>query len=252
MSLQEHDEDWLIKPSQALTSIEKANKKWQKNLNYPDFELEPETHHAMIFVKHKNYLIFDKRNDTIEMTTKGNNFKGSDKANIARKVLKDIMISVLKDNVSWTDEQEARDSVKNSIKLRTHEIIRNLDLSQVKLDDLTLIQSVQPASRYKKNQDGSLSTFAKRVQALEKILGYPIKSRIKLKFVVTKKSLPGISNPSKSGVKPIDYMYPIDLLRDTKDIDLQWYKAMIENYIKGAFGLTDIEKTEQTGLDAWM
>jgi hypothetical protein len=27
---------------------------------------------------------------------------------------------------------------------------------------------------------------------------------------------------------------------------------MIQNYIKGAFGLSDIAVTEQTGLDAWM
>jgi hypothetical protein len=75
---------------------------------------------------------------------------------------------------------------------------------------------------------------------------------MKLKFVVTKKSIPGISNPSKSGVKPIDYMYPIELLKDVKEIDLKWYKKMIENYIQGAFGLQGIEVTEQKGLDAWM
>jgi hypothetical protein len=75
---------------------------------------------------------------------------------------------------------------------------------------------------------------------------------MKLKFVITKKHLPGISNPSKSGVKPIDYMYPIELLKDVKDIDLKWYKKMIENYIQGAFALHDIEVTEQKGLDAWM
>jgi len=27
---------------------------------------------------------------------------------------------------------------------------------------------------------------------------------------------------------------------------------MIENYVQGAFGLSDIAVTEQTGLDAWM
>jgi hypothetical protein len=27
---------------------------------------------------------------------------------------------------------------------------------------------------------------------------------------------------------------------------------MIENYIQGAFGLTRLQKTEQTGLDDWM
>jgi len=162
------------------------------------------------------------------------------------------MIEVLKENPSWKEEEKARKEIKNSIISNTKEIISKLDLKQVDLDDLTLVQSVQPAKRYKLNQDGSVSTFGKRSAALEKLLGHPIKSRIKLKFVITKKSLPGITKPSKSGVKPIDYMYPIDLLEDKNEIDLDWYKKMIENYIQGAFGLSDIAVTEQTGLDAWM
>jgi len=247
-----NDKNWLTTPKKAISAIKESNKKWQENLNYTDFELEAEMHDAMIFVKHKNYLIFDEHNGEIEFKTKGNNFKGADKANIARKVLKSIMIDVLKENHSWEEEDDVRSSVKNTIKIKTQEILKDLDLSKVDLDDLTLIQSVQPASKYKKNQDDSLSTFAKRVKALEKVLGYKIKSRVKLKFVVTKKPLPDIKKPSKSGVKPIDYMYPIDLLKNTDEIDLEWYKSMIENYIKGAFGLSDFEKTEQTGLDAWM
>ena len=162
------------------------------------------------------------------------------------------MIEVLKENPTWTDEEEARKTVKNSIMAKTKEIVSKLDLSKVDLDDLTLVQSVQPAKRYKPNQDGSMSTFGKRASALEKVIGESIRSRIKLKFVVTKRPLPGITNPSKSGVKPIDYMYPLDFLKDKSEIDLGWYKKMIENYIQGAFGLSDIALTEQTGLDAWM
>jgi len=97
-----------------------------------------------------------------------------------------------------------------------------------------------------------MSTYGKRAQALEELIGQKIKSRVKFKFVVTKKPLPGIKNPSKSGVKPIDYMYPVQLIQDLNEIDLEWYKTMIENYIKGAFGLTDVMATEQKGLDAWM
>ncbi len=243
---------WLTKPEVAFSAIEKCNKKWQEELNYPDFELEPENHDAMIFVKHKNYLIFDGKNEKIEMITKGNNFKGSDKANIARKVLKQIMIEVLKENASWDNEEEARSNVKASISNKTKEIVSQLDLTKVDIDDLTLIQSVQPASRYKCNQDGSDSTFAKRAKALEKLIENPIKTRIKMKFVITKKPLPGITKPSKSGVKPIDYMYPVDLLKDKREIDLSWYKNMVENYVQGAFGLSEAKITEQQGLDAWM
>ena len=252
VAVDKDEQNWLTKPDVALSAIKECNNKWRKDLNYPDFELEAESHDAMIFVKHKNYLIFDNKNGKIEMNTKGNNFKGADKANIARKILKTIMMNVLKENLSWDDEEEARKAIKNSIANKTKEILLKLDLSQVDLDDLTLVQSVQPAKRYKPNQDGSISTFGKRATALEKLLGQPIKNRLKFKFVVTKRPLPGISNPSKSGVKPIDYMYPVDLLKDTSEIDLEWYKKMIENYVQGAFGLSDIATTEQTGLDAWM
>ena len=252
LKLEREESSWLTKNDKALSAIDEANKKWQSELNYPDFELEPEKHDAMIFVKHKNYMIFDSKNGKIVMNTKGNNFKGSDKANIARKVLEEIMMNVLRENPAWDDEEEARKKVKESIQNNTKDIISKIDLTKVDIEDLTLIQSVQPAKRYKTNQDGSISTFGRRALALEKLLGQPIKTRIKLRFVVTKKPLPGITNPSKSGVKPIDYMYPVDMLRDSKQIDLDWYKKMIENFIQGAFGLSDIQTTEQTGLDAWM
>lgn len=104
-STEEDESIWLTKPDVAFSAIDECNEKWQKDLNYPDFELEPEIHDGMIFVKHKNYLIFDNKNGKIEMIAKGNNFKGSDKANIARKVLKTIMMNVLKENPSWTDEE---------------------------------------------------------------------------------------------------------------------------------------------------
>ena len=248
----DNDVEWLTPPDEAIKAIEECNQKWQMELNYPEFELEPEYHDAMIFVKHKNYLIFDEKNGTIHMATKGNNFKGSDKANIARKALKEIMINVLRDVSTWSDEDEARSLVKDSIRKHTQDVVASLDFSKVDIEDLTLIQSVKPARSYKTNQDGGLSTFGKRAEALEKLLDEPIRSRIKLRFVVTKNPLPGIQSPSKSGVKPIDYMYPVDLLTDKAQIDLEWYKDMIENYIQGAFGLPKIGETQQTGLDAWM
>ncbi len=244
--------EWLTPPDKAIEAIKECNEKWQVELNYPEFELEPEYHDAMVFVKHKNYLIFDEKNGILEMATKGNNFKGSDKANIARKALKEIMINVLRDVSWWSDEDEARSLVKDSIRKHTQDVVASLDFSKVDIRDLTLIQSVKPARSYKTNQDGGLSTFGKRAKALEQLLGEPIKSRVKLRFVVTKKPLPGIQNPSKSGVKPIDFMYPVDKLSEKSEIDLDWYKSMIENYIQGAFGLSKIGETQQTGLDSWM
>jgi DNA polymerase elongation subunit (family B) len=252
VSIDDDESKWITKPEVALEAIKQCNVKWQKELKYPDFELEAEQHDSMIFVKHKNYLIFDCKNGKVELTTKGNNFKGSDKANIARKVLEELMIGVLKENPSWETEEDARTAVKNSIKNKMKEIVSTLDLSEVDLNDLTLVQSVQPEKRYKLNQDGSSSSFGKRSEALAKLLGQPIRSRVKMKFVITKKPLPGIAKPSKSGVKPIDYMYPVDLVKDRGEIDLDWYKKMIENYVQGAFGLSDLAPTEQKGLDAWM
>ncbi|HEB37693.1 MAG TPA: hypothetical protein ENI14_03425 [Thermoplasmatales archaeon] len=162
------------------------------------------------------------------------------------------MKEVLKENHRWEDESEARRRVKSTIKEKTKEIVRKLDLSNVDIEDLTLVQSVQPAKRYQKTKDGNMTTYGRRAEALEKLIGQRIKSRVKFKFVVTKRPLPGIKNPSKSGVKPIDYMYPIEFIKDLNEIDLEWYKRMIENYIKGAFGIFDLSTTQQTGLDAWM
>ncbi|KYK22008.1 DNA polymerase elongation subunit (family B) [Thermoplasmatales archaeon SM1-50] len=252
VSIPVEEATWITKPQVAMAAIKQCNFKWQNELKYPEFELEPEQHDAMIFVKHKNYLIFDNKNGSIEMITKGNNFKGSDKANIARKVLAEIMMRVLQENPVWEKEEEARAAIKESIKSKTREIVSQLDLEKVDLNDLILIQAVQPEKRYKLNQDGSSSTFGRRAEALQKLLGRPIRSRIKMKFLITKRPLPGITKPSKSGVKPIDYMYPVDLVKDRNEIDLNWYKKMIENYVQGAFGLSDIAATEQKGLDAWM
>jgi hypothetical protein len=185
------------------------------------------------------------------MITKGNNFKGSEKPNIARIALKDIMLRALKENLEWDDEEEARERMKKSIQKNMEEELSRLDLSKFDLDDLVLVQSVQSSNRYKPNPNGSMSVYGHRAMALEKLVG-PIGPRRKFKFVVTKKPLPGINNPTKSGVKPIDYMYPLELLKDEREIDLDWYKKMVKNFIQGAFGLGTIATTEQEGLDKWM
>lgn len=251
LGLEENGEDWIVYPSKVYNVIEYCNKKWQKELNYENFELEPEEHDAMIFIKHKNYLIFDVENGNVKMITKGNNFKGSDKPDIARIVLKDIMIEVLKENIEWKDEEEARKKVRESIKRATLNKIKEIDIQKFGLDAFTLIQSVQPASRYKPNPDGSMSVYGERAKALEKLVG-KLNYRRKFKFVITKHPLPGIRSPTKSGVKPIHYMYPVELLLDRDEIDMKWYKDMIKNFIQGAFGLAEIEATTQYGLDKWM
>jgi len=80
------------------------------------------------------------------------------------------MIEVLHDNPSWDDEEVARQKVKESIIEKTSEIVSKLDLKKVDIDDLTLVQSVQPAKRYKNNQDGSMSTLVNVHQLLKNLL----------------------------------------------------------------------------------
>ena len=252
VEVKKEEDHWITSPEIVYDAIKECSDIWKKRLRYKGFELEPEKHDAMIFVKHKNYLIFDGKNGRVEMVTKGNNFRGSDKAIIARKVLERIMIEVLKENCRWETESEARKRLRESIKEKTREIVEKLDLSNVDIEDLTLVQSVQPAKRYQLTKEGTLSSYGRRAKALETLLGETIKTRVKFKFVVTKKPLPGIKNPSKSGVKPIDYMYPVELIKDISEIDLEWYKNMIENFVKGAFGLSDLSLAGQKGLDAWM
>ena len=244
-------EKWITSPSKIYAIIRGCNEKWRQALGYDAFELEAEEHEAMIFVKHKNYLIFDVENGKVNMITKGNNFKGSDKPDIARMVLKDIMIDVLKENIEWDDEEMAREKVKESIKRITTERLKELNIEKFSLDAFTLVQSVQPYKSYKPNPNGSPSVYGERAAALERLMG-KINVRRKFKFVVTKKPLPGIKNPTKSGVKPIHFMYPLELLQKRDEIDMEWYKEMIKNFIQGAFGLPTLEAGKQYGLDRWM
>ncbi len=245
------DSRWIIHPEKVREIIDYCNKKWRNLLGYEEFELEMEEHDAMIFVKHKNYLIFDVENGSVRMVTKGNNFKGSDKPDIARIVLRDIMLDVLRKNLEWNDENEAREKIKDTIMKVTLNKVKEIDIEKFDIDAFTLVQSVQPHNRYKPNPDGSPSVYGERAAALERLMGR-ITVRRKFKFVVTKKPLPGIKNPTKSGVKPIHYMYPLELLKDRNEIDMEWYKEMIKNFIQGAFGLPRLDTCRQYGLDRWM
>jgi DNA polymerase elongation subunit (family B) len=247
----ESEKKWLTSPEEVLNAIKFCNEKWRNELNYEQFELEAEEHEAMIFVKHKNYLIFDVTNGNVLMTTKGNNFKGSDKPDIARIVLKDIMLDVLKENVCWESEEEARERIKKSIKNVTTTKVAALDIEKFDMDAFTLVQSVQPPHSYKPNMNGTPSVYGERAKALEKLLG-KIRSRRKFKFVITKMPLPGIKNPTKSGVKPIHYMYPLEFLKSRDELDMEWYREMVKNFVQGAFGISDLRLGEQYGLERWM
>ena len=243
--------DWITPSDEILSTIRESNRRWREKLSYDDFELETELDTAMVFVKHKNYLIFNIEDGRLMLQTKGNNFKGSDKAEIARTCLSRIMKKVLFSHLSWDDEKEERKSLIQTIKKVTSQEIKDLAMSDFDVEELSLIQRVSPPQSYKRNQDGSLTAYGKRAKALEQLMGQPITSSRKFKFVVSKRPLPGIERPSKSGVKPIDYMYPVEFVK-TADIDLAWYLDMVANYVKGAFGLKDLSESVQFSLTDFM
>ncbi len=263
---------WITMPDDAIAAVDAANTKWRELLNYEGFELEPELHDAMVFVVHKNYLVFDARDGAVKMETKGNNFKGSDKAPLAQNLLSHIMADALKEVASWDDEENAREAMKTAIKRATTERIKGLDVTKADWDDLILRQGVKPVKSYKPNPDGSLANFAVRTAALEQVIGEPIKAGRKFKFVVCRDPLPlytdperqreatdrlarqghrlVVKKPRKSGIKPIEYMWPVEHV-DRSKIDWVWYKDMVEAYVKGAFGFDSLELAVQRDLSSW-
>lgn len=257
-------DDWMTTPEQAVQAVDDLNERFRTELSYREFELEPEIHDAMVFVVHKNYLIFDAYDGALHMETKGNNFKGADKAELARTELARIMEQAMGENLVWKDEEAARKSVQASIKKAAVEAIAKLQVSTVDPEELVLLQNVRPARAYKANPDGSQSTFAKRSDALSALLERaglePLRAARKFRFVVGNRPLPGLesANKKKPGIKPIEFMWPREILemddfkRQGYRIDLDWYKDMLENYIRGAFGFDDLSTVEQKGLDAWL
>lgn len=264
---------WITLPDDAKQAIEAMNKHWQKELNYPGFELEMEQSDAMVFIVHKNYLKFSTKGDKVVMETKGNNFKGSDKAPLARTLLSEIMQRSLKEVASWEEEEDARERMKTAIKRHTTDVMRNYDAKTADREELILRQQVRPIKSYKPNPDGSASAFAVRSAAIEQLLSEQLSAGRKMKFIVCKEPLPfyipnsdaqkwgterlqksGLrwngKKPGKSGIKPMEYMWPIDLV-EPHMIDFIWYKDTVENYVKGAFGFSSLELATQRDLSSW-
>lgn len=266
------EDAWITMPDDAMATIDAMNTHWREYLNYPAFELEAEVSDAMVFVVHKNYLKFTARDGKLKMETKGNNFKGSDKAPLARTLLADIMLLALKDVAEWTDEEDARERMKTAIKRATTEVMKDRDVTGTEWGELTLRQQVRPIRSYKPNPDGSASSFAVRTAAVEHLLGEQFTAGRKMKFIVCKDPLPLFINPqaqtwgkdrlgregrtwtpkkpTKSGIKPMEYMWPIEKV-EPHMIDWVWYKDTVENYVKGAFGFSSLELATQRDLSSW-
>jgi DNA polymerase elongation subunit (family B) len=263
---------WITLPDKALAAVAAANKKWRDQLDYEGFELEAETHDAMVFVVHKNYLIFDAKGDRVAMETKGNNFKGSDKAPLAQNLLRDIMARALRDVARWDTEEKAREALKSAIKKATKEVMQSVQVSRTPWEELILRQSVSPVKSYEPNPDGTLRSQAVRTAALEDLLGEGLTSTRKFKFIVCKDPLPlyrdrqraeqkqlelkqrglqlVVKEPKNRGLKPIEYMWPQEKVTPAM-VDWAWYKSMVEDYVKGAFGFDSLELVVQRDLSSW-
>ncbi len=265
---------WITMPDVALAAVAEANRKWRDELKYEGFELEAETHDCMVFVVHKNYLIFDAnaKGDGINLETKGNNFKASDKAPLTHDVLRNIMAKALKDVASWTKEDDAREAIKVAIKRATKDVMATVQVAKTDRDDLILRQSVSAIKSYEPNPDGTLRSQAVRTAALEDLLGEQITATRKFKFIVCREPLPLykekdrqerkmtelkrsghqliVKDPKNRGLKPIEYMWPIEKVTPAM-IDWQWYKSMVEDYVKGAFGFDSLELATQRDLSSW-
>ncbi|MHB8634746.1 MAG: 3'-5' exonuclease, partial [Thermoplasmatota archaeon] len=255
------DGKWITRPEVALAAVAGANRKWRDALHYEGFELEAETHDAMVFVVHKNYLIFDARRGKLVMETKGNNFKGSDKAPLAQHLLEAIMAKALAEVASWDDEESAREAMKAAVKRATKDVMQGVHASRAEWEELILRQSVSPVRSYEPNPDGTLRVQAVRTVALEQVLGEPITATRKFKFVVAREPLPlykdakaqeeakerlarqgfklAVKEPKNRGLKPIEYMWPVEKI-DRSQVDWAWYRSMVEDYVKGAFGFESL------------
>ena len=263
---------WITLPHEAYAAVKDANTRWRAELNYEGFELEAETHDGMVFVVHKNYLIFDAKGDKVVMETKGNNFKGSDKAPLAQHLLADIMKLALKEVASWDDEEKARIAMQTAIKRATRDVMKNVHIDESRWNELILRQSVNPVKSYETNPDGTLRVQAVRTAALEQVIGEPINVGRKFRFIVCKEPLPlykdpnaeaearerlqrsghqlVVKAPSKKGLKPIEHMWPVEHVQAAM-VDWAWYKSMVEDYVKGAFGFDSLELAIQRDLSSW-
>ena len=219
---------------QIVKKVKELEKKWQKELNFEEFELDIEEFNFVVEIGHKNYLYGEL--DSVEtINTKGNNFKAHNKSKIGYKTLKQVIFDSIKDIGDWklVDKELIRAKIKNNIIECTNKAIENIDMSTIDIEDLILHEYVKPMSSYKKAD----SIYAIRTKAIEEITGMKITHSSRFPMLVCKEHLPGIIKVSPKGTKCIHYMFPMDYIKE-EDVDLNWYKNNVRDYIFGAFGIT--------------
>jgi hypothetical protein len=182
------------------------------------------------------------------------------------------MARALRDVAAWTSEEEAREAMKVAIKKATKDVMAGVQVAKTDWDELILRQSVGSIKSYEPNPDGTLRSQAVRTAAIESLLGEPITAARKFKFIVCREPLPlykdpaeqerkraelaraghqlVVKEPKNRGLKPIEYMWPAEKV-SPQMVDWVWYKSMVEDYVKGAFGFDSLELATQRDLSSW-
>ena len=60
-----------------------------------------------------------------------------------------------------------------------------------------------------------------------------------------------VKEPGRKGLKPLEFMWPVDKVTPQM-VDWVWYRQMVEDYVKGAFGFDSLDLAVQKGLGQWM
>lgn len=225
-----------------INKVKELELKWQKRLGFGAFELDIDEYNFQVHVGHKNYIT-GKLTSVDDIETKGNNFRAKNKSKLGYKVLKQVIFDSIKDIGDWElkDKELTRAKIKNNIIDNTNEAIKNIDMSTVNIDDLILHEYVKPMSSYKKAD----SIYAIRTKAIEEITGMLITHSARFPMLVGKEHLPGIDKVSPKGTKCIHYMFPMDYIKED-DVDLDWYKNNVRDYIFGAFGIGKVKSKKSS------
>jgi len=231
---EKNKKDIIYPRKKVLKIIDRLNRRWRKKLNYKDFSFEVEFIPAMIISMHKNYIkIKIGKTGKLEVDLKGANFTAKDKPEVAEDTLKGIVLDTVKENLQWDDEETSAVKVISTIRRRLSGIISHLKPEKLNMKDLVLIQKVKAPGYYK---EGNI--YKQRSIALGKLIG-EIRGTASLDFVVTVNPIPGMEvkkgNRFKPSTKPIAYMTPVDLIKDKSEIDYEWYRNMIIDYVSSCF-----------------
>lgn len=214
-------------PADFETLIHDIERYWQKEFNYPDISFDAELFEHKLFAAEKNYITINR--GVVKLT--GATFKASDKAKIAQDIMKELMLKVLP--TSNTKDEFISKVLESSMGIID---ARFKTLNSELLDDITLIESIQPPDTY----DNEI--YKARSKAIEELTSVKIIFPTKMELIVCKEPLPGLHPKSKNKSKPIEYMWPREIVEKGLGggVDIDWLKNGIIAYIDSAFDLRKV------------